>query len=285
MTSQTLSLGIEQQRASISTTGVDVNSGLKIVVIDPEPFLIAQVSLPDYQQALLDAVTDQIFNWNNNATGASWQISAGTQAFQLTLPPQGVTEAMHKSRNEKAPDITPGTPVDFRFTPPAVLDLQASAVPQRFVEVPWNLRRVLGYPQQSLPGAVLEGATFELVYRLSARLNAKPGLMIAEIGARLGQLPAAPNAMISWRSSTAQRQGYQTYKDFWEELNPQLRTRVAALEPWSPAQPFRLTLTEDDNPAFQLRKGADLTYPIANPASGVVPANIPNGSLKGSFSW
>jgi flavodoxin len=277
--SQTLSLRIEQQRLSSSSGG---GGDLDLIVFDPEPFLIARVFVPDYQQSLREALTDQIASWDNSAANASWQISAGTQAFQMTLPPQGVTEAMHKRSDLPTPDITPGAAIDYRFTPPAVLDLRASATPQRFVEVPWNLRRILGYPQQSVPGAVLDAATFELVYGLSATLKAKAGIMLAEVGARLGQFPDAPDMEISWQHSDGQESGYDSYTKFWANLLPQLRTRIAALELWTGSQPEGLTLTQDDSLAFHLRAGADLAYPVEG---AVAPPNIPDGSLRGSFSW
>lgn len=281
LTSQTLTLQIEQQQLSSSSGG---NGSLDVLVVDTEPFLIARVQVPDYQESLAAAITDQIASWDNNAADASWQISAGTQNFQLTLPPQGVTEAMHKQIGSG--DITPGTAIDFRFTPPAEFALLASPLPQRFVEVPWNLRRVLGYPGQTAPGAVVNSATFELLYGLSASLNANPGLMLAEIGARLGNFAAAPPPDISWQHSDAQETGYDVYTNYWATILPQLRTRLAVLEPWSAAQPAGLTLTETDNLTFNLRSEADLAYPI--PAADVtapIPKGIPQGTLKGSFSW
>ncbi|MGA7237063.1 MAG: hypothetical protein WBY44_15355, partial [Bryobacteraceae bacterium] len=281
LTSQTLTLRIEQQQPSSSSGG---NGSLDVLVVDTEPFLIARVQVPDYQESLAAAITDQIASWDNNATDASWQISAGTQDFQLTLPPQGVTEAMHKQIGSG--DITPGRAIDFRFTPPAEFALLASPLPQLFVEVPWNLRRVLGYPGQTAPGAVVNSATFELLYGLSASLNANPGLMLAEIGARLGNFAAAPPPLIPWQHSAVQETGYDVYTGYWATILPQLRTRLAVLEPWSPAQPAGLTLTETDNLTFNLRSAADLAYPIP-PAdvTAPIPQGIPQGTLKGSFSW
>ena len=279
--SQTLTLRIEQQQLSNPTTG---SGALDVLVIDTEPLLIARLQVPDYQESLRTATTDQIASWDNSAADASWQISAGTQAFQLTLPPQGVTEAMHKQIS--ANDIVPGKAVDFRLTPPASFDLLTSPLPQRFVEVPWNLRRTLGYAGQTTPGAVLNSATFELVYGLSASLTAKPGLMLAEIGARLGNFAAAPPSLIPWQHNQAQESGYDAYTQFWATILPQLRTRLAVLEPWSAAQSSGLTLTETDNLNFNLRPEADLAYPIpAAQVTSPIPSNIPQGQLKGSFSW
>ena len=282
LTSQTLALRIEQQLLSTGAGDLD------LIVFDPEPFLIARVSVPDYQQSLREALTDQIASWDNSAINAGWQISAGTQAFQLTLPPQGLTEAMHKSKNLPVADITPGQPVDFRFTPPAVFNLRAFPTPQRFVEAPWNLRRLLGYPAQSAPGAVVDQATFEMVYGLSAKLKAGSDLLLAEIGARLGHLADLPAVALSWQHSIEQEKGYEAYAATWAELFAQLRTRLAALEPWAASQPAGLVLPRNtDQLEVRLRSGADLAYPFDNPntADGPIPDNIPQGSLRGSFSW
>jgi hypothetical protein len=45
LTSQTLALRIEQQLLSTGTGALD------LLVFDPEPFLIARVTVPDYQQS------------------------------------------------------------------------------------------------------------------------------------------------------------------------------------------------------------------------------------------
>lgn len=281
--SQTLTLRIEQQQLPSASA---VDAPVQVLVFDAEPFLISCVQVPNYLQALSAALTNQIASWDNSAVDTGWQISAGTQTFQLSLPPQGVTEAMHKQIG--AGDITPGQPADFRFTSPAQLSLQASPLPQRYVEVPWNLRRILGYAGQTSPGAVLSGATFELLYGMSATLKAKPGLMIAEIGARLGNLAAPPPAAISWQYSSAQETSYESYTSFWSRILPLINSRLAVLEPWTASQPSGLSLTEADNLTFNLRPEADLANPIANPSPlppGVTPPSTPTGTLKGSFPW
>jgi hypothetical protein len=282
LTSQTLALQLEQQLLSTGSGALD------LIVFDPEPFLIARVSVPDYQQSLREALTNQVASWDNSAADAGWQISAGTQAFQLTLPPQGLTEAMHKGRNLPVADILPGQPIDFRFTPPAVFNLRASTTPQRFVEAPWNLRRLLGYPAQPTPGAVLDQATFEMVYGLSVKLTPDAGLLLAEIGARLGRLADSPAVALSWQHTIEQKKGYDAYTGNWAERFAQLRTRVAVLEPWTASEPEGLVLPRDkDQLEVHLRSGADLAYPFDNPntADGPIPDNIPQGSLRGSFSW
>jgi len=265
--SQTLDLRLEQQRLSAG------NAKLDLVIIDPEPFLVARVSMPDYQQSLRDAVTDQIAAWNNRATSAAWQFATGNQTFELVLPPQGLTEAMHKRRFLK--DVVVGIPVDFRFTPPARFQLHSSLVEQRYAEVPWNLRRVLGYPGQRAPGAPISEAVFELVYGMSGSLSKRPGLFLAEIASRLGALPSTQSDVLSWQHTDEQQNRYAFAKSYWEALAPRLRTRLAVLEPWDAAQPSGLTLTQQDKLFFRLRNQADLADPTVAGSTG----------LKGSYSW
>jgi hypothetical protein len=288
LSSQTLSLAIEQQRLASFADG---NPNLELIIIDPEPFLVARVTVPDYQASLRAAITDRIATWDNNAAAGGWQIAAGTPAFQLTLPPQGVGEAMHKAKG--LDDLVPGRAADYRFTPTAQFSLQSTSATQRFVEVPWNLRRNLGYPLLPDSGAILNSAEFELVYGISAKLSpplkanpstsTSPGWMLSEIAARLGNLAAAPNTAISWQHTALQETYYENYIHFWASVVPQLRTRLAVLEPWSTTQPDGLSLTDADGLVFTLRSQADLAYPA--PINTKVPDGIPQGQLKGSFAW
>jgi len=286
--SQTLDLQLSQQAA-----GND--APLDLVVVDTEPFLIARVSVPNYQKWLLDAVTSQIASWTNRGDATGWQFVSGSATFNLVMPPQGLTEAMHKRRG--LDDIIPGQPADFRFTPPATFELFTSSFAnatrpgaadqiqtQRFAEAPWNLRRVLGYPGQRAPGAPLNSATFELMYGMSASINHRPGLRLAEIGARIGALPPSPSLLPAWKPAPAQAASYQRGADFWNNLAPRIRTRLAVLEPWDADTPSELSLSQkDDNLSFTLRNNADLAYPTQT--TDAIPPSIPRGTLKGSFSW
>jgi hypothetical protein len=288
LSSQTLSLAIEQQRVA---NFAGSNPTLELIIIDPEPFLVAHVTVPDYQASLRAAITDRIATWDNNAAAGGWQIAAGTQAFQLTLPPQGLGETMHKAKG--LDDLVPGRAAEYKFTPTARMNLLSTTATQRFVQVPWNLRRILGYPLLPASGAILTSAQFELVYGISATLippskansstSTAPVWMLSEIAARLGNLAPAPNAAISWQHTAVQETYYDRYISLWAEIVPLLRTRLAVLEPWSSTQPDGLSLTEADGLVFTLRSDADLAYPA--PINTRVPDGIPQGKLKGSFAW
>jgi hypothetical protein len=159
--SQTIDLRLR----SSSDTG-QVFSGTSVIVIDPEPFLVAQIRVGQVDAGL--AVTTEIGNWSTRAgEGAGWELNAAASGFDLALPPQGLGEEMHRHRG--AGDVLPGTPADFRFTPPTIATLQASFFRQRFAEAPWNLRRILGFPGQRSPGAGVDRLRLEFLYGMPAR--------------------------------------------------------------------------------------------------------------------
>ena len=167
------------------------------LVIDQQPFFAGRVETGQFQTDLSLSVSDEIGNWSNSRIGgAGWAIGADASGVQLTLPPQGVGEAMH--RRIGSGDITPGEPADFRFSPNALLNLNPAYFKQRFTEPPWNLRRVLGYPGQSAPGAGLTSVEYELFYGMYGRFAVR-NTRISEIQARLGRPAGRQPVLLPWR--------------------------------------------------------------------------------------
>jgi hypothetical protein len=260
----------------------------EVIVVDPEPFLIAKVTTGETAGTL--AATDEIGNWTNAAdVGSGWEICAGATGFDLVLPPQGVGETMHRrvDSHDIEPEMTDNgyrfPPADFRFTPTTNATLRASFFKQRFAEPPWNLRRILGYPGQRAPGAGVDRVRFELLYGMSGEIT-YPFLRLSEIGARLGRVSGQQPPALTWLFSTPQCRQYVASRNLWRELYAELRTRLAVLEPYDTNQPRQLVLRAEDGLSYRLRTNAELKYPIlgARPHDGVT---VPVEGLAGSFAW
>jgi hypothetical protein len=283
--SQTVSLALHDARPDPRGRDYD------LLILDRTPFLVAKVEVRDLATDLRDALTSEIANYSTRS-GAVWELSAGAQGFDLVLPPQGVGEAMEKNKSGvDLPDIQPVDgvvpPIDFRFTPTARLRLRPSYEPQRFAEAPWNLRRLLGYPGQRAPGAGVDQLDFELLYGMSCRVDAK-NLRLAEIAARLGELPGRQAPSSPWRaSSTAQTELYRAHRTAWSRLYALLRSRLAILEPWDPTQDQSLVL--DDGVEYRLRESAHLRFPVPLRDPADAPSVPPNArdddGLAGGVAW
>lgn len=253
-----------------------------VIVLDSEPLLISKVHVPEFEQSL--ALTNEIGHWTNSTdAGTGWEMSAGAAGFDLVLPPQGVGETMHRSIDAR--DLEPGKPADFRFTPPTIANLQPSYFRQRFADAPWNLRRILGYPGQSAPGAGVNSIRFELLYGLPGQVSAS-FLRLAEVASRLGQYAGQQPPSLPWTFSKNQCRQYSLFRKLWSDLFPSLRKRLAALEPYDPDKTSELFLRDPDGLSFHLRPEADLKYPVPGVTvdqGDPIPHN-PDG-LAGSFAW
>lgn len=254
-------------------------SELEAYVLDPEPFLFARVRASDFREQYSQAVTNEIGNWTNREDAQGWELAAGAEGFNLDLPPQGLGEAMHKRKGES--DVVPGQPIDFRLTPAATLRLQASYFEQRYADAPWNLRRILGYPGQRAPGAQMDRAQFELFYGMNVEIQ-KPDARLAEIGSRFGSMMGAQYPAPTWPATRDQIDIYSERRMSWAHLQPQLRSRLAVLEPWREGRPGPAGFLEDNRVQVQLREQAKLRYPIP----GVEPGDpFHTDGLAGGWAW
>ncbi|MFT3785437.1 MAG: hypothetical protein QM770_04640 [Tepidisphaeraceae bacterium] len=274
------SVQVRLRKIAGAASGVDEQT--HAYVFDPEPLLIAKVDAGTYQRELAQGLTDEIGNYTSDPGREGWEVSAGAEGFDLHLPPQGVGEAMHKRKD--ASDIDPAAkePIDFRFTPTAQFRLRPSYYEQRFAEVPWNLRRILGYPGQRAPGAGLDEVNFELFYGMAVHIQT-PGLRLSEIGARLGRAPGPQRMTIPRGATESQRGTYAATRALWAILYAQLRSRIAVLEPRAEGESSKLLLNETTGTQVTLRKSAQLKYPIP----GVEPAapEFTLSGLAGGWAW
>ncbi len=258
----------------------------RVVVLDRDPFLAAEVDYPDLRRLAKNADTTVVASWSNQgADGPGWQVLSDQQTFDLVLPPQGIGEQMVKAMETlpagQDPNLYPGLPMDFRFAPPARLSLQAGALPARFTEAPWNLRRVLGYPGQRDPGAGIASLRFEMLYGLACRFdNDHKRLRLAEIFALLGAIGAPLPPAMEWTGTPAQEMHYRQLRRRWAALIRRYHGRLAVLQPWASLQAANLVL--DRGMSCSFRPAADLAIPPDQDADPMQPTK---GALPGGATW
>lgn len=180
--------------------------------------------------------------WSAGRSGLGrWEL-IGADSFTLLLPPQGVGEAMEKGRKEDGfDDITQNGRVDFRFSPPARLELSRSDGLKEHAAAPWDLRAVFAVDSAQNQSPALKMARFELLYGMECEV-ADPTLRVAEVMARVGRVvrPAQVTLFkIEWPPSLQDEMGpaanlqkvWGGYEmPTWGRLATLAETRLAVLE-------------------------------------------------------
>jgi hypothetical protein len=248
-----------------------------VVVLDCDPFLVAKIAF----QPLTSGGKTQgtvIAQWSNTgADGPAWQIRSDSQPFDLYMASQSVGESSVKNKNFKLP-------ADFRLGYATHLQLDNSYFQQRFGEVPWNLRRLLGYPGQRDAGVGVRHLEFELLYGLSCDSN-QPFVRLAEISALCGAIPGRVPPRLRWNlfSEKDSLVHDQARKD-WADIYTRYLSRLAVLEPWDSHVEGSLILKN---------LSCELRYPQINPKSHRTPADLADpiepgstpGMLQGGATW
>ena len=201
-----------------------------VVVLDREPFLVAEVHYPHFK-ARDDDQSQVIATWQNFGLGAgTWQLRFEQQPFDLVLPPQGVGEQMIRAHGD---DERGKDPMRFSLSPPARLELDPRAASTRFSEAPWNLRRILGTPGLPKAGPLVKSLDYELLYGLTCAVR-DPGIRLAELFSRVGRIAPLRPKTIEWDSvaTNAQVGAFEKSRTAWKALFRRYRSRVATLEPW-----------------------------------------------------
>lgn len=230
----------------------------RVVIIDPEPFLVGMVMIPDPD--LNDPSTNELGVWTSEG-GGRWALRQGS-AFEFRLPPQALGEAMVRGRDwlpgfprhrlgedrrlaESMPgDLSMGMPASF---------LLSSTRLQRDTSLPvWDARALFGRPGDEAPGALLRKADFELLYGLSTRLEL-PDIRVAELAALVGGLVSpSEDGGGTFDRMAATAQAWNARLRGWRAYWRAARTRLAILEPWMESQAGALVL-RDEGLSFRLR--------------------------------
>ena len=272
------------------------------LVLDRTPFMVALLQLPSL--AKNDATNSSVVARrviDLESGQPQWELAVDTtdpeRAITVTLPPQAVGEEALVVDN-----IAEGAFAEYRFGAATILQLEPSYNPQRYVPVPWNLRRLFGYPGQRDPGAQVKRMQFELLYGLTANFLAKDAekiVRIAELFARLGSLPGGLPLDLPWSLDGGAKDYYEkawnALRRSWRSWVRQHALRLGVLEPWSPSQAQALVLDKglDIVPRVAIGQkkrqpvGAQLKLP--SQFDGKLPDEINNlhakDGLGGGFHW
>lgn len=278
---QSLSLRIERSGKKEAPDAGSEETDL--VVLDQQPLLIARVLCK-----LGLGESRELGNWSGDGTeGSHWELPNNEGSFKLILPPQGIGETFLKDygtslTSRMAPHDKNGNPrpLPYYMTPSAELTLARSAHEQNFSEVPWNLRRLLGHPEQPFPGAITQSLSFELLYGLSAQLQAgSQMLLLAEVGARLGNLPQPLSELRGSESDTPAgraRDDYSRYRQSTECLVSGVAGRLGMLQLWTPGlRQWEAEFVQ--GVSFHFRSTRNVAHPIHPDPKG--------SGLQGGADW
>jgi hypothetical protein len=274
--SQTVEMTLKSQAGSDSErTG-------SVVVLDSNPFLVAKVVYPAF---LAQSISATVAEWRNRGfEGANWEIVSRGKPFELYLPPQGIGEGMEKEKT-----LSENVPIDFRLSPPAQISLKAAEQQKNLTEVPWNLRRILGYPGQRNPGAGIVHLQFELLYGLSCDVK-YPFLRLAEIAALVGAIPGRLPPTPRW--SEANHTGYLQARRDWAILYRRCLARLAVFQPWDTHR-LPEEFKASDPPEHDLLLNSDVVCRIRSDkntedkprAELADPFNPDSTNLRGGVTW
>lgn len=206
---------------SVTNAGQTLQFGA-VLMIDTEPFQVGLV-WPEASAEGDSAESSQVIA--SRESGGAWVFSGFDRRFTLALPPSVLGEAMEKVAG--GTDVQEGHLVDFRLGAPAVIRLRSTDLRKRFIEAPWNLRRIIGENPERLAAGV-EQLDFELLYGLTCRVVFRP-LRLADIFARVG-LPPAILEDLQFEHTAEQGQAFADYLNEQIERAAQFRQRVGAYE-------------------------------------------------------
>lgn len=272
--------------------GKDSSSRMKAVIIDSNPQFIGLVESSLLQSSGFDdgawvlAIRDADSGWKFLDDKAS------KEGFNLVLPSQAIGEAYVKNGNEGEPKV--GAAIDFRFGAPTILRLAPERLDKRYVNAPWNLRRIWGVPGEVSPGLPLLEAQFELLYGLQGHLKPE-NTLLAELSSKLGEVPVPPINTIVWKPTSIQNEEFNKRWKGYLEFFRVWKSRLAILEP-SKESEFQST-SFDKNLSFRPRVtenpespenpiGAQLRLPVkTDDMSGDVVKYHSKDGLAGGFHY
>lgn len=199
-------------------------SVLDIVVVGNEPQTAVKVQTPFGTSPKYDNGKWVIARKNSlSADGNVWEIlneKANDEGITLTFPPQVIGEAFRKTNKGELFHEEPDGEklVDFKFSPPAVINIANEQLNRQMVTAPWNLRNLFGTYGDSNPGLRLLTAQFELLYGMSAHFENRDAF-IAELENKLGQMVKAPRGAITWEHNGPQSEAFKgAYAVFFQIL-------------------------------------------------------------------
>lgn len=235
--------GVEEREAISNQVCGPAPSAQRVIVVDSDPFLVAQVSFP-----ALDAPVGGpgiVARWSALAGyGAGWRLVSPTERdFCLAFPPSAVGESVEKMKS-----LPEGELADFRLSPPALLAVRERRETQQSLEVPWNLRRLLGQSTRELPGLQVDHLQYELLYGLSCRFESalRLGEIVAIAGATVGPLIPRPrwSPKVGGRPTSEALAAYERARGRWARHRRAMERRLGVYELWDPSRLGAIDLKE-----------------------------------------
>lgn len=243
-----------------------------VLVIDPQPFRVNAVRYRELAAARTDE-TSEVAVWTpGGENGLSWRIRDIEQSVRLIAPPAVIGEAMEKNavtEGDRPGDIDPDRPAAARIGPLTTFEIDPTFFETYFREPGWNLRRILGYPGQRAPGSRLKSLRFEMAYGMTALVEPRVDVWIAELDGVFGApVPAIDDV------DTANGDADVEHLAGVRALLTAERKRLAVDRLWSGRPDARLKL--EDGVSFRLRRretGGGPETPFRWPVPGdIVPA-------------
>lgn len=202
--------------------GVTPSLGTRVIVLDPHPFTVAAMPLSDFS-FLDDAESGRVLARRiyDEETGVPvWRLVVNSadpnRALLVVFPPQAVgEEALLRKKVGKTLFY------DVRLGALALIGLESSYFNQRYGPVPWDLRWILGRPQERDTGAGIRWLEFELLYGLIARFvpgTSSPKIRLAEAASRLGSWPGGLPETLPWAGNKAQRNAFNSLRHLFGVL-------------------------------------------------------------------
>lgn len=258
----------------------------RLLIIDPSPFRVAAVDYKSLQSQSGDA-SNQVATWTNEGD-LVWSVLDETQSVSLTLPPQVIGEAMEKNvfvgegASDGLPmDIQPEQAAAARFGSMTCLKLDPTYAETRFREPGWNLKRILGYADQRLPGSRVREMRTELVYGMVGRIAAQD-VWICELAGILGE-PAS--FFVGEHGLSQDKLFLKNYHELVRCVLDAEKKRLAVDKVWRNSADDDVL---DQGVTFHIRtrdakgkKGPET--PLRWPVPGELPANL-NDNLRDTFS-
>lgn len=248
----------EDQRLALTLVCTDPTPAMvlarSVFVLDTAPFLIAEVIVRD----MFDRGTYD----DHQLDGRAWQRDGGPATATIRFPPQVLGEETIKHYDTRSFALRP-----YRFSPPATFELSTTRRGSNARELPWNLRRLFGWPGQVVPGSPLNQLKLELLYGLETTIAA-PKLRFMELSAAVGALLA------KWRPHPDDA-----------DVIEQLESRLGYVFVADDAEPYEAA-TIETGLEFQLRSSREVAYPLDSHTKTVVgDFTYEADALRGGVDW
>jgi len=273
----TLDILSQTGRTSGASANVCASPDRVVVVLDRNPFLVAEVRYTAFDR-LSSFAGNKIATWSSGGAVTRWDLLFEEQPFCLVMPPQAVGEEMIKGT--KLEQDVGANALPFNLGPPTEMVVDSRQVRTNFAEAPWNLRRILGTRGEPLAGPLVRRLRYELLYGLSGDVD-KPGIRLADVFSQAGRIASLPLKVMAWVGTDAQIKAYDDSRKAWAVAYSRYLARAAVLVPWNSI------LLDPDRPPVVLSESRSMRLrlpPLSNMKSPV-DTDAADGTLRGGATW